>query len=122
MSVHTKKHLIKVAVGDEEFELPKKQAKAILSLVEGLDQATKLENSISSELIFKQIAKKRPKGAVYLRGLRTRENMSQKKLEKLTGILVSNISKYESGNRKITENIAKKLAKAFKVNFKKFLD
>ena len=76
---------------------------------------------MNEKSIYKEIAKDRPKGAVYLRGIRTRENMSQKQLEKITGIPASNISKYESGSRKITIPVAKKLAKALDINEKTLL-
>ena len=75
----------------------------------------------TAEVVYKEIAKDRPKGAVYLRGIRTRESISQKQLEQITGIPSSNISKYESGSRKITIPIARKLARALNINEKKLL-
>jgi len=121
MSAHMKKHLTKVAIGKKEFNIPQKEAQAILSLVESIHQSTSNNGGIPSEVIFKEVAKNRPKGAVYLRGIRTREDVSQKELEKLTGIPISNISKYESGSRKITDPIAKKLAKALNIDYRKLL-
>jgi len=122
MSAHMKKHLTKVAIGKRKFNIPKKEAQAILSLVESIDQSTSSSDGIPSEVVFKEVAKNRPKGAVYLRGIRTREDISQKELDRLTGIPISNISKYESGSRKITESIAKKLAKALNINYRKLLE
>ncbi|MDE0151697.1 MAG: helix-turn-helix transcriptional regulator [Bdellovibrionales bacterium] len=114
-----KKPLIKVSVGKEKFQLPYKEATAVLALLKSIDNSH-FQNK-SSEIVYKEIAKNRPKGAVYLRGIRTRENISQKTLSKITGIPVSNISKYESGSRKITIFIAKKLAKALNVTETKLL-
>ncbi|MDE0119003.1 MAG: helix-turn-helix transcriptional regulator [Bdellovibrionales bacterium] len=118
MSAHMKKPLIKISVGKEIFKLPHKEAQAVLAIVKSINYSNYSKNK-TAEVVYKEIAKTRPKGAVYLRGIRTRENMSQKKLEKITGIPASNISKYESGSRKITIPIAKKLAKALNINEKK---
>ena len=120
MSAHMKKPLIKISVGKEKFKLPRKEAQAVLALVKSINHFNYSRNK-TAEVVYKEIAKNRPKGAVYLRGIRTRENMSQKKLEKITGIPASNISKYESGSRKITISIAKKLAKALDINEKTLL-
>lgn len=117
MSVLTRKHLTKVVIGKKLFNIPKKEADAILALVEVIEAAC----GVSSEVVYKEVAKNRPRNAVYLRGIRTRENMSQAELSKKTGIAVSNISKLENGARKITEPMAKKLGKALGVDFKKFL-
>ena len=62
MSAHMKKHLTKVAIGKKEFNIPKKEAQAILSLVESIDQSTNDNGGTSSEVIFKEVAKNRPKG------------------------------------------------------------
>lgn len=111
MSARMKKPLIKISVGKDKFQIPYKEATAVLALVKSIDNLHFSQNK-TSDIVYREIAKNRPKGAVYLRGIRTRENMSQKTLSKKTGIPMSNISKYESGSRKITTSIAKKLAKA----------
>jgi len=43
-------------------------------------------------------------------------------LEKETGILVQNIYQYETGKRKITNNIAKRLAKPLEVNYMEIIE
>lgn len=53
----------------------------------------------------------RPRGAIYLKNLRLRKNISQEELSKKTRISKTNISAYENGKRKITEKIAQRLAK-----------
>ena len=90
----------------------------MLALVESIDKSS----NTSSEVVFKEFAKDRPKGAVYLRGIRTREGIGQKELSEMTSIPVSNISKYESGARPITETIAKKLSKALGIKESKLLE
>ena len=120
MSVHMKKPLIKISVGRENFKLPQKEAKAVLALVKSINNLSTSKNK-SAEVVYKEIAKDRPQGAVYLRGIRIRENISQKRLEEMTGIPASNISKYESGARAITESVAKKFANVLGINKKNLL-
>ena len=115
-----KKPLIKVSVGSKLFKIPQQEAKAVLAIVKSIEHLNRSTNK-SAHVVYREFAKNRCKGAVYLRGMRTRENMSQKELEQKTGIPVTNISKYESGSRKITEPVAKKLAKALNINTKKLL-
>lgn len=43
-------------------------------------------------------------------------------LEKKTGIKVQNIYQYETGKRKITENMAKRLAKPLEVNYMEIIE
>lgn len=120
MSVHMKKPLIKVSVGSKRFKIPPQEAKAVLAIVKSIEHLNHSTNK-SAHVVYREFAKNRCKGAVYLRGIRTRENISQKELGRKTGIPVSNISKYESGSRKITEPVAKKLAKALNITTKKLL-
>ena len=120
MSVHMKKPLIKVSVGSKRFKIPQQEAKAVLAIVKSIEHLNHSTNK-SAHVIYREFAKNRCKGAIYLRGIRTRENISQKVLEKKTGIPVTNISKYESGSRKITESVAKKLAKALDIKSSKLL-
>lgn len=68
------------------------------------------------ELAAKRIAKYK-KAGLALRGARYRENLSQKDLAKRCGISQENISKMENGQRAIGEKVAKKLAKALRINF-----
>ena len=112
MLAHTKERLIKISIGKKEFKIPKKEAKAVETIIRLLKEKLDKDKNVSSEVVYKEFNKNRPKGAVYLKGIRTREALSQKALEKMTGIPVTNISKYENGSRKITEAAAKKLAKA----------
>lgn len=118
MSAHMKKHLTKIEIDGKKFEIPKKEAGAILSLVESLEQKAK---SVQPENVFKDMVKKRPKFAINLRGARFKENMSQRELSEKTGIPVTTISKYENGEREISEEQAEKLSKVLRVNNKLFL-
>lgn len=63
----------------------------------------------------------RPQYAVNLSGLRYREDYTQKELGDLVGIDQSNISQMERGKRAIGKEVAKRLAKVFKVDYRIFL-
>ena len=63
----------------------------------------------------------RPQGAAMLRGLRYREGISQVELGKLLGVEQTNISKMERGKRQIGKNIAMRLEKLFKTDYRLFL-
>lgn len=62
-----------------------------------------------------------PKWAIVLSGLRYRENLTQRQLGEMIGVKQSNISLIERGLRPIGKNIAKRLAKVFKVDYRIFL-
>jgi DNA-binding XRE family transcriptional regulator len=56
-----------------------------------------------------------------LRGLRSREHLTQKQLSQMIGAKPSHISEMENGKRPIGKEMAKRLAKALRTNYKVFL-
>lgn len=56
-----------------------------------------------------------------LRGLRSREELTQKQLAEMVGIKPSNISEMENGKRPIGKVMAKRLARALRTDYKVFL-
>jgi len=56
-----------------------------------------------------------------LRGLRSREGLTQKKLAEMIGAKPSHISEMENGKRPIGKEMAKRLAKALRTDYKVFL-
>lgn len=58
---------------------------------------------------------------VVLRGLRTRDGLTQSELAKKTGMLQSHISEMEKGTRPIGKTVAKKFAQVFNTDYKVFL-
>ena len=60
-------------------------------------------------------------GSVALRGARKREALTQKELARLVGVGQTHISEMEHGKRPIGKDMAKRLAKALKVNYRVFL-
>lgn len=60
-------------------------------------------------------------GSVALRGARKRESLTQKELARLVKISQTHISEMEHGKRAIGKDMAKRLAKVLKVNYRVFL-
>jgi plasmid maintenance system antidote protein VapI len=56
-----------------------------------------------------------------LRGARTREGLTQAQLAERVGVKIHHISEMENGKRPIGKDMAKRLAKVFKVSYKVFL-
>jgi plasmid maintenance system antidote protein VapI len=56
-----------------------------------------------------------------IRGLRLREGLTQEQLAYLLGVKRSNLSEMENGKRPIGKNMAKRLAKVLKTDYKVFL-
>jgi DNA-binding XRE family transcriptional regulator len=97
---HTRKHLTE--------EIPRKS-------YEEIDDPMSYEKAMAILLAGK------PQGAVMLRGLRNREGITQTELAKLLGVEQTNISKMEGGVRPIGKNIALRIAKVFKTDYRLFL-
>lgn len=72
------------------------------------------------ELAKDRIAKYKKSGLV-LRGMRYRENMSQKELAAKSGISQNEISKIENGKRTVGEKVAKRLAEVLHFNYQLLL-
>ena len=60
-------------------------------------------------------------GRVALRGARKREALTQKELARLVGVSQTHISEMEHGKRPIGKDMARRLAKALKVNYRVLL-
>ena len=87
---------------------------------------TKKENKKQNEPlraseVIKEIANGKPEWATALKGLRYREDITQKELGEIIGIDQANISNMENGKRPIGKNLAKKLAEQFHVDYRLFL-
>ena len=56
-----------------------------------------------------------------IRGLRLREGLTQEQLARLVGVKRTNLSEMENGKRPIGKNMAKRLARVLKTDYKVFL-
>ena len=79
------------------------------------------EGSITADEFFDRHFTGQPRWAVALLGYRTREDLTQAQLAKLTGIPRRHISEMENGRRAIGKERAKKLAAALKCDYRVFL-
>jgi len=125
---HIKITVVKPSGQKESFEIPNsKEAKK--NLQRFLDEWTRcLDDNITrwgEAKPWEEIAKDRiarySKAGLALRGARYREGLSQKKLAELCNISQDNLSRMENGKRPIGEKIAKRLAKALKIDYRLLL-
>ena len=77
--------------------------------------------NIPADKIFKEMDQKYGEAGALLRGLRSRENLSQVEFAKKIKVTQANLSKMENGTRPIGKIIAMRISKAFLVNYKYFL-
>lgn len=85
-------------------------------------KAVKKNTNTNAEDIFKGMDSKNSKAGSLLKGLRARENLTQLEFAKIIGVTQANLSKMESGKRPIGKVIAKRIASAFDVHYKYFLE
>jgi len=128
MSAHTKGRPTKQMIYKVIVEMPGKVKKLTFVSAEHLQKLETFldkygeSESVSWEELAKDDIAKYGKAGIALRGARYREGLSQKELAKRTGITQDNISKMENGKRVIGEKVAKKLAKALRIDFELLID
>lgn len=79
------------------------------------------DERIDAASVFKDMDAKYTEVGALLRGTRNRENLSQKAFAKIIGVTQSDLSKMENGKRAIGKIIAKRIEKAFNVDYRYFL-
>lgn len=127
MSAHTKKHHTNIKsstnvlyILDQNllYAIPRSVAKKYI--IETKNPIESKDN-ISADALFKETDQKYGEASALLRGLRARENLSQVEFAKRIKVTQANLSKMENGKRSIGKIIAKRIAKAFDVNYKYFI-
>ena len=128
MSARMKEHLTKQTPYKVVIEMPGRvkklafvPAKHFQKLEAFLEKYGESESIPWEDLAKDRIAKYKKSGLA-LRGARYREGISQKELAKHTGVSQENISKMENGQRTIGKKVAKKLAKALRIDFELLTD
>ncbi len=122
MSEPMKKHLtdfVKVTIGEKRprlFLVPKEKAHGLAQLLKEFEK-----DMVSAEEAFKDLHAKYTKAGTVLQGLRLRDELTQKDLAAKLKIKQSHISEMETGARPIGKVMAKRLAKAFKTDYRVFL-
>jgi DNA-binding XRE family transcriptional regulator len=84
-------------------------------------ELTPWEDATPWEKMAADRIKRYSKAGLALRGARLSEELSQEALAKLCGITQESLSKMENGKRPIGEKVAKKLAKASRINYQLLL-
>lgn len=128
MSVPMKKHptkneiqkqLLYVVDKGQLYAIPRRVAKQYA--VETKKAVARLGN-VSADDVFAELDKKYTKAGALLKGLRSREGLSQVEFAKKIGVTQANLSKMENGTRPIGMSVAKRIAKVFDINVNYFSD
>ena len=85
----------------------------------GLAQLTNEEGEELYEHVDSTPPEERP--AARLRGLRVKEGITQQQLADALGIAQSRVAEFETGARRISINMAKRISKTYGVTYKAFL-
>lgn len=119
MSEHMKKRLTKddltILVRGKEIEL-KSTIKSSLANI--INEIVDFELFSAEEVHGNWLKNPRTRVAKYLKGARSREGLTQQEVCKKLGILQSNLSKMESGERPIPKNLIVKFCKLYSIKRK----
>ena len=128
MSVRTRNNLIKeradssllyVLDGKDMYAIPKSVAVAYKIRPK---QAVSDLGNVSAVDVFNGRREDLVKAASLLRGLRSRENLTQVQFAKRIQVSQANLSKMENGSRPIGKMIAKRIAAEFDIDYRYFLE
>ena len=125
MSVPMKKRLTKspevefivLSEDTRTFHVPREKAEGFLLLLSDY----RVEDSIPSDEVFKDLDRKYTRPGVALQGARLKEEMTQVELAKMLGITQGDLSKMEHGKRTISKKMAKRLAQILNIDYRVFL-
>jgi len=109
---------ISLTVPSEDAE---RFCKAIRSLLELVRPATRPANEDGEELYPAREVFPESTPGNRLRGLRTREGITQKELARTLGIRQHHVSEMEKGVRSISKEMAKRIGEAYNVSYRVFL-
>jgi DNA-binding XRE family transcriptional regulator len=121
MLARMKKHPINVLTvveGKVTYAIPRHVAKKYI-----VKKTTKkAKDLIPAEEVFAKLEQRYTKAGVLLKGVRVRENLTQTEFAEKIKVTQANLSKMENGKRPIGRQIAKRIEKAFGVNYRYFLE
>jgi len=124
MSAHMRTHTTG-ALTEISLTVPREDAerlcKAINSLLELVRPAARPVNEAGEELYSAREVFPESSPGNRLRGLRTREGITQKELARVLGIRQHHVSEMEKGVRSISKDMAKRIGESYKVSYKVFL-
>ena len=117
MSAHTKKHPTKKTAevfwqgGRYSIPLP------VLKKYEVKEK----EPVFTVDEVFKDLIEEYTRPALILQGLRHREGLTQVEFAKIINVTQANLSAMENGKRPIGKEMAKRIAKKFPIDYRRFL-
>lgn len=98
------------------YAIPKKVAEKYI-----IDKEINDSDSVPADVVFAKLEKKLTKAGALLKGLRTRENLTQIEFAKKIKVTQANLSHMENGRRPIGKTIAKRIEQVFGVDYRYFL-
>lgn len=107
---------------DFTIRVPKDKAYIFRKMLRGLLEMAglaQLTNEEGEEVYEHERPENAP--AVHLRGLRAREGITQQQLADALGITQTRVAEFETGARRISINMAKRISKTYGVTYKAFL-
>ncbi|OGQ90774.1 MAG: hypothetical protein A2289_02710 [Deltaproteobacteria bacterium RIFOXYA12_FULL_58_15] len=113
---------VRVVIGDrnvKDFVVPRKAAQSVVELLR--PYATPQSDSVSADEAFSDQYAKHGRAGTVLRGLRSRDELTQAKLAKKLGVTQGDVSAMENGHRSIGKSMARRLAEVFRADYRVFL-
>lgn len=105
---------VEFRVGNKCYEVPKSKAGPILKALKGYES-----DLIPADEVFAELDLDSP--GVTLQGFRLKESLTQKQLAEKLGIAQNFYSDLETGRRKISAKMARKLAEILETDYRVFL-
>lgn len=128
MSEHMKKphtnSLIEITVHgnpNTKFVIPRSASPKLLDFLRALQSHDENAELVPADEVFKDLDEKYGKTGTTIRGLRVRDGITQKNLAQKLAIHQTHISQIENGKRVVGKNLARKLAKVFRTDYRLFL-
>lgn len=103
------------------FIIPRSASRRLFNFLQSLQSPDKENDRIAADEVFKNLYKKHGKVGAIIRGFRVRDDLTQKNLAKRLKIHQTHISQIENGKRVVGKNLAQKLAKVFRTDYRLFL-
>jgi DNA-binding XRE family transcriptional regulator len=108
---------VAILIANERFMVPDSRAAAILELV----REYQVEENVPADEVLRDAYKKYGKTGPVIRGLRAREDMTQIELARKLGVTQGDLSKMENSKRPVGKEMAHRLAKVFRTDFRVFI-
>jgi DNA-binding XRE family transcriptional regulator len=123
MSVVVKTPLIKIEVNEGRkrklYLVPKETANAVEMLLNQLDESP--GGSVPATGLFPDLGDPAKTPGIALRGVRLRNELTQKEMAQKIGVSQGDLSKMEKGERPIGKKLAMRIGKALGIDYRRFL-